>query len=76
MCSANGGHKNIGENQMLLVLNLINRLVAWKEAREEEGQTLVEYALIIALVSIALVAALSLLATNIGNVFANIEAKF
>jgi pilus assembly protein Flp/PilA len=61
---------------MLLVLNLINRLVAWKEAREEEGQTLVEYALIIALVSIALVAALSLLATNIGNVFANIEAKF
>ena len=61
---------------MLAVLNLINRLVAWKEAREEEGQTLVEYALIIALVSIALVAALSLLATNIGNVFANIEAKF
>jgi len=61
---------------MLLVLNLINRLVAWKEAREEEGQTLVEYALIIALVSIALVAALSLLATSIGNVFSNIEAKF
>jgi len=61
---------------LLLVLNLINRIVAWKEAREEEGQTLVEYALIIALVSIALVAALSLLATSIGNVFANIEAKF
>jgi pilus assembly protein Flp/PilA len=61
---------------MLLVFNLINRLVAWKEAREEEGQTLVEYALIIALVSIALVAALSLLATSIGNVFTNIEAKF
>jgi len=61
---------------MLLVLNLINRLVAWKEGREEEGQTLVEYALIIALVSIALVAALSLLATSIGNVFSNIEAKF
>jgi pilus assembly protein Flp/PilA len=61
---------------LLLVLNLINRIVAWKEAREEEGQTLVEYALIIALVSIALVAALSLLATNIGNVFKNIEAAF
>ena len=61
---------------MLFALNLINKLIAWKEAREEEGQTLVEYALIIALVSIALVAALSLLATNIGNVFANIEAKF
>jgi pilus assembly protein Flp/PilA len=61
---------------LLLVLNLINRIVAWKEAREEEGQTLVEYALIIALVSVALVAALSLLATNIGNVFKNIEAAF
>ena len=57
---------------MLLVLNLINRLVAWKEAREEEGQTLVEYALIIALVSIGLVAALTLLSTSIGNVFSNI----
>ena len=61
---------------MLSVLNLINRLVAWKEAREEEGQTLVEYALIIALVSIALVAALTLLAGSISNVFSNIEAKF
>jgi Flp pilus assembly pilin Flp len=61
---------------MVLVLNLINRLVAWKEAHKEEGQTLVEYALIIALVSIALVAALSLLATNIGNVFSNISAAF
>ena len=61
---------------MLLVLELINRLMAWKTEREEEGQTLVEYALIIALVSIALVAALSLLATSIGNVFSNIEAKF
>ena len=61
---------------MLLVLNLINRLVAWKEAREEEGQTLVEYALIIALVSIALVAALGVLAGSISGVFSNIEAKF
>jgi pilus assembly protein Flp/PilA len=76
MCSAESGHKILGGKEMLLVLNLINRLVAWKEAREEEGQTLVEYALIIALVSIALVAALSLLATSIGNVFSNIEAKF
>ena len=42
----------------------------------EEGQTLVEYALIIALVSVALVAALALLATSIGNLFANIEAVF
>ena len=59
----------------------INRLLpkvlfARLAAQDEEGQTLVEYALIIALVSIALVAALSLLATNIGDVFANVEAAF
>jgi len=50
-------------------------------AREElagqmEGQTLVEYALIIALVSIALVAALIALAGGIGTVFADIVAAF
>jgi len=38
----------------------------------EEGQDLVEYALIIALVSIALVAALGLLSGGIGQVFTNI----
>ena len=59
---------------MQAVLVLINWLACVQ--KREEGQTLVEYALIIALVSIALVAALSLLATSIGNVFANIEAKF
>ena len=37
--------------------------------RKEEGQTLTEYALIIALVSIALVVALGLLAGGIGNAF-------
>ena len=42
----------------------------------EEGQTLVEYALIIGLVSVVLVAALAILATNIQNLFANIEAGF
>jgi Flp pilus assembly pilin Flp len=60
---------------MLLVLKRLNRLVAPKHARED-GQTLVEYALIIALISIALVAALTLLSTGISNVFANLEAKF
>jgi len=38
----------------------------------EEGQDLVEYALIIALVSIVLVGALGLLSTGIGEVFTNI----
>ncbi len=48
-------------------------------AREEaqmEGQGLVEYALIIALVSIALVAALGLLADGISGVFSDIVASF
>jgi Flp pilus assembly pilin Flp len=60
-------------------MQVLSSFLNWLGARVqsgEEGQTLVEYALIIALVSVALVAALSLLATNIGNVFANIEAAF
>ena len=38
---------------MLSILNLFTHLIAWKEGQKEEGQTLVEYALIIAVVSIA-----------------------
>jgi len=54
---------------------LINRLI-----KEEEGQGLVEYALIIALVSVVLVAALGALAgadgtTGIGKAFADIQAQ-
>ena len=50
-------------------------------AREElvhtvAGQTLVEYALIIALVSIALVAALTALRGGVSGVFSNIVASF
>ncbi len=40
--------------------NLINKAFAWKaarpiEIRDEEGQTIIEYALIVAVVSIALI---------------------
>ena len=56
---------------MYLYLYLKNWL-----AEQEEGQDLVEYALIIALVSIALVLALGALATNIGNVFSGIGSAF
>jgi pilus assembly protein Flp/PilA len=52
---------------MYLYLYLKNWL-----AEQEEGQDLVEYALIIALVSIALVAALGVLATDIKTTFASI----
>jgi len=39
--------------------------------RDDEGATLVEYALIIALVSVASIAGLTLLKTNIGNSLSN-----
>ncbi len=46
--------------------NLMIRL--WKE---EEGQDLTEYALLLTLISLALVTALGRLATNISTVFGN-----
>ena len=42
---------------------------------EEEGQGLVEYGLIIALVAIVLVAAITALSGGIGNVFTTITSK-
>ena len=44
--------------------------------RGEKGQGLVEYALIIALVSVVLVGALGILAGDIGGVFEAIGAAF
>ena len=55
------------------------QFIAWFQslaAREDEGQGLVEYALIIALVSIALVAALGFLADDITAVFEGIGNEF
>jgi pilus assembly protein Flp/PilA len=43
--------------------------------REEEGQGLVEYALIIVLVSIVAVAALTLLGTTVSGVFDTISGE-
>ena len=42
--------------------------------RGEEGQGLVEYALILSLVSIATIAILGVLGTDIGNVFSKVTA--
>lgn len=52
-------------------MELMKRLM-----KEEEGQGLVEYALIIALVSIAIAATLSLLEGGIEGVFNDIIAEF
>ncbi len=59
---------------MATLLNLYQLVLA--RMSEEEGQGLVEYALIIALVSVALVAALGFLATDIGGVFTTIRNSF
>ena len=45
-----------------------------REDRSVEGQTLVEYALIIALVSVALIAALGVMTTALDGVFGRISA--
>ncbi|MFW6044842.1 MAG: Flp family type IVb pilin [Planctomycetota bacterium] len=39
----------------------------WKKLNEEEGQSLVEYALILALVAIVVIAALTTLGGEVGN---------
>ena len=55
---------------------IINLMTSLTTRDEEEGQTLVEYALIIALVSIALVVSLQLLAGGVAGVFSDIMGAF
>ena len=47
--------------------NLVNRLV-----RQEEGQDLIEYSLLAALIAVACIAAMTALATDIKGIFAKI----
>ena len=56
---------------------LYSHLVAWlsKFDREDEGQGLVEYALIIVLVSIVAMVALNALGTSVSKVFTDITAQ-
>jgi pilus assembly protein Flp/PilA len=51
---------------------VVSYLASVKEAREE-GQGMVEYALIIALVAVALIGALTLLSDNIDALFSGID---
>jgi pilus assembly protein Flp/PilA len=55
---------------------VLQYLVTMLQAREDEGQGLVEYALIIALVSVAIVGALGLLRGDIEGVFTAIGNAF
>jgi len=54
-------------------MNCINRLR--KFARGEEGQDLIEYALLVGLISLVAVAALTLTGTNVNAIFNSIQAK-
>jgi len=52
------------------MLSLLKRLV-----KEEEGQGLVEYALILALIAIVVIGAMQLLGGQVGTTFNNITTK-
>jgi pilus assembly protein Flp/PilA len=56
--------------------NEFSRLVRliWTPAMREEGQGLVEYALILSLVAIATIAILGAVGTSIGNVFSTVTS--
>jgi pilus assembly protein Flp/PilA len=56
-----------------IVMNLINRLRSF--ARNTEGQDLLEYALLVALIAIVAVAAVTLTGTNVNLIFEDIAAK-
>jgi pilus assembly protein Flp/PilA len=58
-----------------LISDLFSRLMTWVEDQKEEGQTLVEYALIIVLVSVVVVGTLGLLGDEINNVFTTITGE-
>ena len=55
-----------------MVIELVNRLLAL--ARDEEGQDLLEYALLVALIALVAVAAITLTGTNVNAIFTNIAA--
>ncbi|MGI8916916.1 MAG: Flp family type IVb pilin [Chloroflexota bacterium] len=58
----------------MIKITVVRTLETWADFREsEDGQGLVEYALIIALVAILLVGALTLLNGQLSGVFSNIS---
>jgi pilus assembly protein Flp/PilA len=58
--------------EMQLVNTFISSIMNWVQAEREEGQTLVEYALIIALISLLVVGLALVLETPLTNTFNSI----
>jgi Flp pilus assembly pilin Flp len=54
-------------------MKLIYRLISF--VRKEEAQDLIEYALLVGLISLVAVAALQLTSTSINNIFTTIAGK-
>ena len=54
------------------MLYAIKELIGRLEGKKEEGQTLIEYALIAVLISIAIIAVLALVGTQLDTVFSSI----
>ena len=59
---------------MRFITDALTRLVSWM--REEAGQTLVEYAIILALLSIAAIAVLVLLGPAVADTFEAVYQEF
>jgi pilus assembly protein Flp/PilA len=60
--------------EMVMVLSQIVQVERWvpHRAADQEGQGLVEYALVLVLVAVVVIAILTLLGPEIGNVFSRI----
>ena len=54
---------------------LLKLYVKLQLLREDSGQDLVEYALVVALIALAATASMKTLATNIGTAFTNVGTK-
>jgi Flp pilus assembly pilin Flp len=56
-----------------MVMELVNRLLAL--ARGEEGQDLLEYALLVALIALVAIAAVGLAGNSVKTIFTNIAGQ-
>jgi len=63
------GQRRAGEKNM----ELMNRLISF--VRKEDAQDLIEYALLVGLISLVAVAALTLTGNSVHNIFTAIQGK-